>query len=159
MSTGTATLTAVKISAHVTQDSRENTIEFANEQVRQTLLEKQFGHELYLGSPTQQWRIVADWRNVADWPSILQRHEPLLIWENPISQPIHVPSNLWGTPKFKSMLNQPVGSPIELTLEEAEEIVKLAAGSRPDLPTGKDFVKEVRTLLGHSIIGRILKHG
>ena len=32
----------------------------------------------------------------------------------------------------------------DMTKEEASEIVKGAFGSRPDLPSGKDFVDEVR---------------
>jgi hypothetical protein len=32
--------------------------------------------------------------------------------------------------------------------------VRLAAGRRPDLMPGKDYVEDVRSLLGHSILER-----
>jgi hypothetical protein len=51
----------------------------------------------------------------------------------------------------------PIGSPIELTLEEADEVVRLAAGRRPDLLAGKDYEREVREILGHSLLDRIEK--
>lgn len=44
--------------------------------------------------------------------------------------------NIWDTPKLQQMLEQPVGSPVELTEEEAAEIVRLAFGRRPDLEPG-----------------------
>lgn len=47
--------------------------------------------------------------------------------------------------RLKHMLAQPLGAPIELTDEEAEEIVRLAAGSRPDLTPGKEYVEDVRS--------------
>jgi len=65
--------------------------------------------------------------------------------------------NVWDTPRLKELSAQPLGAPIELTPEEAEEIVRLAAGRRPDLPAGKGFVAEVRELLGHSLIERLRK--
>ena len=36
----------------------------------------------------------------------------------------------------------------DMTLEEASEIVKNAFGRRPDLPSGKDFVDEIRHGIG-----------
>ena len=65
--------------------------------------------------------------------------------------------NVWDTPKLKKLLVEPMGAPIELTMEEANEVARLAFGRRPDLPSGKEFVKEVRGLLGHSLMER-LKH-
>jgi len=65
--------------------------------------------------------------------------------------------NIWSTQKLKALLLQPLGSPIDLTIEEADAIVRLAAGSRPDLPSGKEFVEQVRELLGHSLIERLKK--
>jgi len=51
---------------------------------------------------------------------------------------------IWNTPKLQALLAAPLGSPVELTQEEAKEIVRLAFGRRPDLPAGKKFVEEVR---------------
>jgi len=65
--------------------------------------------------------------------------------------------SIWETSKFIDLLSQPLGSPIELTPEEANEIVRLAAGRRPDLPEGKDFTIEVREQLGHSLSDRLDK--
>lgn len=64
---------------------------------------------------------------------------------------------VWDTRKLKRLLEEPLGSPIELTMEEAGEIVHLAAGRRPDLPYGKEFVNEVREVLGHSLMERLKK--
>jgi hypothetical protein len=47
--------------------------------------------------------------------------------------------SIWDTPKFKRLLSQPIGSPIDLTKEEADEIIRLAAGRRPDLPSGSEL--------------------
>ena len=65
--------------------------------------------------------------------------------------------NIWNTDKFKYLVQEDIGSPIELTREEADEIVRLAYGSRPDLPPGNVVVGEVREILGHSLIERIDK--
>lgn len=64
-------------------------------------------------------------------------------------------TDIWDTPKLQRLVRDQVGDTIELTREEAEEIVKLAFGRRPDLPPGKQVVEEVREVLGHSIIERL----
>jgi len=74
------------------------------------------------------------------------------IQQSEVHQPI---VNVWDTPKMKSLLAEPLGTPVALTKEEATEIVRLAAGRRPDLPAGEDLVKEVRELLGHSLMERL----
>ncbi len=66
-------------------------------------------------------------------------------------------TNIWESKKFRKLLEEPVGSPITLTREEAMEIVLLAAGRRPDLPTGKEYVTETRAILGHSLTKRVEK--
>ncbi len=66
-------------------------------------------------------------------------------------------TNIWDSDKLRKLLEEPIGSPISLTKEEAREIVLLAAGRRPDLPTGKEFAQETRELLGHAIITRVEK--
>jgi len=76
-----------------------------------------------------------------DWDSLLRE----------IASPV---TTVWDSPRLRNLLAQPLGAPVELTDEEAEEIVRLAAGRRPDLTPGKDYVEDVRTLLGHSILER-----
>lgn len=63
--------------------------------------------------------------------------------------------DIWDTPKLQRLVRDEIGDAIEITREEAEEIIKLAFGSRPDLPPGEQFVGEVREVLGHSIIERL----
>ena len=46
--------------------------------------------------------------------------------------------------KLKELLKQPIGFPVELTLDEADGIVRNAAGRRPDFPSGKEYVDKVR---------------
>ena len=65
--------------------------------------------------------------------------------------------NIWETQKLQRLVNEPVGSPIELTKEEADEVVRLAYGRRPDLLPGKELTEQIRGLLGHSLIERIGK--
>ena len=45
-----------------------------------------------------------------------------------------------------ALLDEPVGSPLPLTREQAIEIVRAGIGARPDLPTGKEYVRSVRKL-------------
>jgi len=63
-------------------------------------------------------------------------------------------STIWDSSRLRDLLAAPLGAPVELTDEEAEEIVRLAAGRRPDLTPGREYVAYVRTLLGHSILHR-----
>lgn len=64
-------------------------------------------------------------------------------------------TTVWDSLKLKKLLAEPLGSPVELTREEADQIVWLAFGRRPDLPPGKQFVEEVREILGHSMMERL----
>ena len=61
---------------------------------------------------------------------------------------------IWDSSRLRDLLAAPLGAPVDLTAEEAEEIVRLAAGRRPDLAPGREYVGYVRTLLGHSILHR-----
>jgi len=73
-------------------------------------------------------------------------------------KPIYKQSqNVWGSDKLIELLEQPIGSPISLTSDEAREVIRLAAGRRPDLPSGKVYVNEVREILGHSLAERVKK--
>lgn len=83
------------------------------------------------------------------------RRTRALNWDEIIAEPIEEVKTIWDTPNLQTLLNTPLGSPIELTREEADEIVRLAFGRRPDLPSGKEFVEEIRELLGHSLIERL----
>lgn len=58
---------------------------------------------------------------------------------------------VWETPEVKRMLAEPFGAPVKLTREQAIEIVKNSFGSRPDLPEGREYVRDIRLALGESI--------
>lgn len=45
--------------------------------------------------------------------------------------------------KVKRILDEPVGTPIQLTREEAIAIVEAGRGGRPDLPSGADYVRRM----------------
>jgi hypothetical protein len=45
--------------------------------------------------------------------------------------------------KLQKILSEPVGTPIELTREEAFAIVEAGRGGRPDLPSGREYVRKV----------------
>ena len=47
---------------------------------------------------------------------------------------------------MKSILAEPVGAPIKLSREEAEAIARDAFGSRPDLPSGIEYVRGLKTI-------------
>ncbi len=53
---------------------------------------------------------------------------------------------MWKEEKIKHLLTEPVGSPIHLTMEEAAAITKDAFGSKPDQPTGKQYVHQIRPI-------------
>ena len=54
--------------------------------------------------------------------------------------------SVWELPKFKAMLEQPLGTPVELTREEAIAIAREAFGKRPDLPPGQEYVRRLRPI-------------
>ena len=43
-----------------------------------------------------------------------------------------------------AMLKKPFGTPVRLTKRQALAIVEAGIGARPDLPSGRDFVREIR---------------
>jgi len=43
----------------------------------------------------------------------------------------------------KEVLRQPVGSPVQLTREQAIAVVRAGTGGRPDLPPGDEYVRKV----------------
>ena len=59
---------------------------------------------------------------------------------------------IWETPGVMEMLAQPFGAPIKLTREQAIEIVQDSFGSRPDLPEGREYVRDIRLAFGESIL-------
>lgn len=67
---------------------------------------------------------------------------------------VPVKAQVWETPKVKEMLAQPFGAPVKLTKEQAIEIVKDSFGSRPDLPEGREYVRDIRLALGESIFSK-----
>ena len=133
-----------------TLDSDSSEVETPEEHLRQQLLESQHDLRLHFKrynsyyADSDYFQSISNsysyGTNSPDWGTV--HHEHLSIWDSP---------------KFIELLSQPLGSPIELTLEEADEIVRLAAGRLPDLPSGIEYTREVRELLGRSIIDRLEK--
>jgi hypothetical protein len=55
------------------------------------------------------------------------------------------PGSIWDTPRIKAMAAEPIGSPIDVTPEEARVLAKEAFGrGRGRWPTGVEYVKRVR---------------
>lgn len=54
--------------------------------------------------------------------------------------------SVWELPKFKAMLEQPLGTPVHLTREEAIAIATEAFASRPDLPPGDEYVRKMKRM-------------
>jgi hypothetical protein len=65
-------------------------------------------------------------------------------------------SQIWEIPEVKEILAQPFGAPVKLTREQAIEIVKDSFGSRPELPEGREYVRNMRGALGESIFSKSL---
>jgi len=59
-------------------------------------------------------------------------------------RPRHRKGSIWNKPNIKVMLEEPLGSPVSLTREEALAIVRESFGKRPDLPPGDEYVRLVR---------------
>ena len=51
-------------------------------------------------------------------------------------------------PEILEVLRQPVGTPFKLTREQALIVLKAGMGGRPDLPTGAEYVRQVRKKYG-----------
>lgn len=54
--------------------------------------------------------------------------------------------SIWDEPRIKAMLEEPLGAPVSLTDEDADAIAKEAFGKRPDLPPGKEYLRQVRSV-------------
>lgn len=82
----------------------------------------------------------------------------LLFSSEQTKAPIKIPkkAQIWETPEVKRMLAQPFGAPVNLTKEQAVEIVKSSFGSRPDLPDGREYVRDIRLAFGESIFAKSL---
>jgi len=136
-----------------TVDSTHREATSTEEQLQQQMLDNLFGQEVYFRGRDTYYADINHYKyasrgyssgtSQSDWGGV------------PIST--SEPATIWDSAKFIELLSMPIGSPVELTFEEADEIVRLAAGRRPDLPSGKEYEKEVRELLGHSLIDRIEK--
>jgi len=136
----------------VTLDSISRDITSPEERMREQMLEQRFGSKLSYEAHSLYFAEAA--HLISMWQKYMSG---TILRDLGITQIEVRISNIWDTDKLKALLAQPVGSPVDLTIEEANEITRLAAGRRPDLPPGKDFVKEVRELLGHSLIERLEK--
>jgi len=158
MSTGTliqAPSLVKKQAPDKTVDCASKEITSPEEQIREQLLESEFGPELFFRTHD------AHFANPAYFNSMFRRYASGTSfgdWDTTSQTKIDgIASNVWDSPRLRKILAEPVGTPVELTMEEADEIVRLAFGRRHDLPTGKEMVKEVRELLGHSLIERLKK--
>ena len=58
----------------------------------------------------------------------------------------HRKGSIWDEPKIRAMLEEPLGSPVSLTREEALAIVRESFGKRPDLPPGDEYVRLIRPI-------------
>jgi len=159
MTSGTLTLVsqpAKEASHDKTLDCDSSEIRSSEDRIQSQLLEQDYmpGQFISIGD--------MHFGDANDIASDLNSHlpgSPLYDWNIQQSE-VHRPIvNVWDTPKMKSLLAEPLGTPVALTKEEAIEIVRLAAGRRPDLPAGEDVVKEVRELLGHSLMERLKRMG
>ena len=62
------------------------------------------------------------------------------------------PQTIWSTDHIQQLLAKPTGSSIDLSLEEAREILRTAFGAIPDLPQDDDFRIDIADALGHAIM-------
>lgn len=137
-----------------TMDSAERDITSDEEQLQQQMLKCMFGPELYFRKHN------AYYANIDHFDSVLLGYTSGTStpnWGTVLTEISKTVRTIWDSAKFTELLSMPIGSPIELTLEEADEIVRLAAGRRPDLLAGADYEREVRELLGHSLLDRLEK--
>jgi len=65
-------------------------------------------------------------------------------------------AQVWEAPEVREMLAQPFGAPVKLIKEQAVEIVKSSFGSRPDLPEGREYVRDIRLAFGEAIFRKSL---
>ena len=56
-------------------------------------------------------------------------------------------------PEILEILRQPVGTPFKLTPEQAKIVLLAGMGSRPDLPSGEEYVRKIRSRLGIKVRG------
>jgi hypothetical protein len=64
--------------------------------------------------------------------------------------------NIWEKPDIKAMREQPVGSFISLTKEEAEEIARWSLEREPTKSkSGMDVVREIRPQVGKALLARV----
>lgn len=139
--------------SNITTDCNDEELKSSEEQERNELLKREYGSELVFTEPNY-YGDVDDLYSI-DTESASGRLVASLV---KAQETIHKQeSNVWNSDKLMKLLGEPLGSPISLTREEAKEIIRLAAGRRPDLPTGKEFVREVREILGHSLTERVEK--
>ncbi len=152
MSTGTLTeirkLTA-QTSTSVLEMPDSPEIPFFDTPVRHRMRLDDFGEPFLFNIYGPHFVVQTRARNIST------RRPVLLDWDEIVTEPTQEGKTIWDTANLQALLSAPLGSPVELTREEADEVVRLAFGRRPDLRPGKEFVEEIRELLGHSIIERM----
>lgn len=126
----------------------------AEEQIRKELLEVEYGPEVFY---EEEYAYFANPIHFQYMAGGMAGHTSRADWKRASAWAQELALNVWDTPRLKRLLDAPLGAPISLTMEEADEIVRLAAGRRPDLPAGEKFTRDVRELLGHSLMGRLKK--
>ena len=62
---------------------------------------------------------------------------------------------IWSTDHIQRLLAEPVGSPVELSRDEARAILRASFDTIHDLPKGAEFHQEIRESLGHGAIDRV----
>ena len=159
MTTGTlvrVSQPAKETSHDKTLDCDSSEIQSPEERIQSQLLDQDYGRGQFLRIEDMYFSDSYGFASgLISYLSASQLHDSK-IQQSEVYRPI---VSIWDTQKMKMLLAEPVGTPINLTVEEATEIVRLAAGRRPDLPAGEDVVKEVRELLGHSLMERLKRMG
>jgi mRNA-degrading endonuclease RelE of RelBE toxin-antitoxin system len=85
------------------------------------------------------------YRAVYEW-SASTRQVSVLAITAPVAAVVGDKLSIWELPKFDALRKQPLGSPVELTRDEAIAIVREAFASMPELPPGPEYVRQVRPL-------------
>jgi len=140
--------------SNITTDCNNEELKSSEEQERNELLKREYGSE-FVFTESNYYGDVDDLYSIDTESTSGRLRSGLVKVQETIRKQ---ESNVWNSDKLMKLLDEPLGSPISLTREEAKEIIRLAAGRRPDLPTGKEFVREVREILGHSLRKELRRH-
>ena len=104
-----------EISPDNTRDSIERPSAFPEEQLRQQMLERRFGRELYFREPNTYYADTGHFNSILS--SDYMFSTSVSEWGPNQPEPHKTPSTIWDSAKLIELLEKPLGSPIELTLE------------------------------------------